>query len=139
MARTAGNYFIRSSSLVLLIIKPPPRKAPRPRRNSAALVSLHYFPSSIRQVGVIFLVTVVCGLTGRSAAGEPSAPKKVATVEGITEYQFDNGLRLLLFPDNSQSKVSGSWTRPGPRNPHVARKERPPFVNRHGVSPARGA
>jgi len=30
---------------------------------------------------------------GRSAAGEPPAPKKVAAVEGITEYQFDNGRR----------------------------------------------
>ncbi len=77
---------------------------------SKSLVSLHYLPSSIRQVGVIFLVAVVCGLMGRSAAGEPPAPKKVATVEGITEYQFDNGLRLLLFPDNSQSRVSVNMT-----------------------------
>jgi zinc protease len=74
------------------------------------LTSLDYFPSTIRQVGALFLATVVCGLMGRSSAGEPSAPKKVATVEGITEYQFDNGLRLLLFPDNSQSKVSVNMT-----------------------------
>src|SRR2546430_6931044 len=38
------------------------------------------------------------------------APKKIATVEGITEYQFDNGLRLLLFPDASQSKVTVNMT-----------------------------
>jgi zinc protease len=75
-----------------------------------SLVSLPHRPSRIRQVGVLFLVTVVCGLMGRSSAGEPPAPKKVATVEGITEYQFDNGLRLLLFPDNSQSKVSVNMT-----------------------------
>jgi len=25
--------------------------------------------------------------------------KKITTVEGITEYQMDNGLRVLLFPD----------------------------------------
>src|SRR5215471_16655863 len=37
-------------------------------------------------------------------------PKKVASVEGITEYQFDNGLRLLLFPDKSQSKVTVNMT-----------------------------
>src|SRR5262245_10002446 len=71
-----------------------------------SLVSLHYRPSNIRQVSALFLATVVCGLMGRSSAGEPPAPKNVATVEGITEYQFDNGLRLLVFPDNSQSKVS---------------------------------
>src|SRR3954464_347323 len=28
--------------------------------------------------------------------------KKLATVEGITEYRLDNGLRVLLFPDNSK-------------------------------------
>src|SRR5260370_13741077 len=37
-------------------------------------------------------------------------PQKVASVEGITEYQFDNGLRSLLFPDNSQSKVTVNLT-----------------------------
>ncbi len=39
------------------------------------------------------------------AAGA-DAPKKVATVEGITEYRFDNGLRLLLFPDPSSPKIT---------------------------------
>ncbi len=77
---------------------------------SKSLVRLHYLPSSIRQVGEILLLAVVCGLMGRLAAGEPPAPKKVATVEGITEYQFDNGLRLLIFPDNSQSRVSVNMT-----------------------------
>ena len=38
------------------------------------------------------------------------APKKVASVEGITEYDFDNGLRALLFPDQSQSKVTVNLT-----------------------------
>src|SRR5712691_9455674 len=37
-------------------------------------------------------------------------PKKVASVEGITEYQLDNGLRVLLFPDASQSKVTVNMT-----------------------------
>src|SRR5262245_49386089 len=36
------------------------------------------------------------------AAAEPLAPRKVATVEGITEYHYNgNGLRTLLFPDQS--------------------------------------
>src|SRR6266446_3644920 len=38
------------------------------------------------------------------------APTKVASVEGITEYQLDNGLRVLLFPDSSQSKVTVNMT-----------------------------
>src|ERR1051326_9127212 len=37
-------------------------------------------------------------------------PKKIASVEGITEYQLDNGLRVLLFPDASQSKVTVNMT-----------------------------
>ena len=32
--------------------------------------------------------------------------RKVRTVEGITEYQLDNGLRVLSFPDPSQSTVT---------------------------------
>src|SRR6266480_2938725 len=37
-------------------------------------------------------------------------PKKIASVEGITEYQLENGLRVLLFPDSSQSKVTVNMT-----------------------------
>lgn len=47
------------------------------------------------------------------AAASPvraEAPKKVATVEGITEYRLDNGLRLLLFPDASSPKVTVNMT-----------------------------
>src|SRR5712691_7442442 len=43
-------------------------------------------------------------------ASAAEAPKRIASVEGITEYQLDNGLRLLLFPDNSQSKVTVNMT-----------------------------
>ena len=39
-----------------------------------------------------------------------ASPKEVASVEGITEYQLDNGLRILLFPDSSQSKVTVNMT-----------------------------
>src|SRR4051794_10821654 len=37
-------------------------------------------------------------------------PKKVVTVEGITEYALDNGLRVLLFPDNSKPSVTVNVT-----------------------------
>ena len=43
-------------------------------------------------------------------AADTPAPRKIATVEGITEYLFENGLRLLLFPDQSQSKVTVNMT-----------------------------
>jgi len=56
-------------------------------------------------------VAVLCAsiLTTSASADEP-APKLVATVEGISEYQLDNGLRFLLYPDNSQSKVTVNLT-----------------------------
>src|SRR5437868_5415262 len=44
------------------------------------------------------------------SSGFAAAPQKVATVEGITEYQFDNGLRLLLYPDQSQAKFTVNMT-----------------------------
>src|SRR5262249_4170611 len=46
-----------------------------------------------------------------AARGEaPAAPKKVIHVEGITEYRLDNGMRVLLFPDASTSKVTVNLT-----------------------------
>src|SRR6516162_9444972 len=44
--------------------------------------------------------------SGASAA----APEKVITVEGITEYRLDNGLRVLLFPDPTRPKVTVNLT-----------------------------
>src|SRR5436190_19750302 len=41
---------------------------------------------------------------------DAAAPKKITSVEGITEYQLENGLRILLFPDSSQSKVTVNMT-----------------------------
>src|SRR3982751_2241119 len=57
---------------------------------------------------ILFSVFFILGLQLLIEAAEP--PRKVATVEGITEYQFANGLRLLLFPDQSQSKVTVNMT-----------------------------
>ena len=36
----------------------------------------------------------------------PQGVQKVTSVEGVTEYAFPNGLRVLLFPDNSKPKVT---------------------------------
>src|SRR5262249_77308 len=53
---------------------------------------------------------VCAGLMPLAVLGVDTAPRKVASVEGITEYQFDNGLRALLFSDHSQSKVTVNLT-----------------------------
>jgi len=46
--------------------------------------------------------------TGAQAASP--APRKVTSVEGITEYRLDNGLRVLLFPDPTRPKVTVNLT-----------------------------
>ena len=43
-------------------------------------------------------------------AAAQEAPKKVASVEGITEYRLPNGLQVLLFPDESKPKVTVALT-----------------------------
>ncbi len=40
----------------------------------------------------------------------PQGVQKVTSVEGITEYAWPNGLRVLLFPDMSQPKVTVNVT-----------------------------
>lgn len=44
------------------------------------------------------------------AAAPAAPPKKVTSVEGITEYQLENGLKVLLFPDPSQPTVTVNIT-----------------------------
>src|SRR5262245_30116059 len=44
------------------------------------------------------------------AAERTATPKKVVTVEGITEYQLDNGVRILLVPDAGASTVTVNLT-----------------------------
>ncbi len=40
------------------------------------------------------------------APAATAAPVKVTSVEGVTEYRLDNGLRVLLFPDASQPTLT---------------------------------
>src|SRR5579884_2082622 len=59
-------------------------------------------------------IVLVCGLLW--CAGSPcladtsTPPKKLTTVEGITEYQLNNGLKVLLFQDKSASTVTVDLT-----------------------------
>ena len=52
----------------------------------------------------------IAALLATSARADSAPPKKVASVEGITEYQFENGARLLLYPDASSPKVTVNMT-----------------------------
>lgn len=59
--------------------------------------------------------TVVCSFALSlqalcTMADTPPAPKKITSIEGITEYQLDNGLKVLLVPDNSRPTVTVNLT-----------------------------
>jgi zinc protease len=56
------------------------------------------------------LVTLSCVSLFGIASPRAAEPRKVVTIEGITEYALDNGLRVLLFPDNSKPKVTVNVT-----------------------------
>lgn len=45
-----------------------------------------------------------------SFADPPAKIEKVTTIEGVTEYRLANGLRVLLYPDPSASKISVNCT-----------------------------
>ncbi|MFO0919578.1 MAG: pitrilysin family protein [Planctomycetaceae bacterium] len=44
------------------------------------------------------------------AGAEATKPMKVTTIEGISEYRLENGLKVLLFPDPSKPTVTVNLT-----------------------------
>ncbi|HWE27963.1 MAG TPA: pitrilysin family protein, partial [Polyangia bacterium] len=61
-----------------------------------------------RLVTLLAVTTVASTIVPGAALG--AEPRKVVTIEGITEYAMDNGLRVLLFPDNSKAQVTVNVT-----------------------------
>ncbi len=43
-------------------------------------------------------------------AAETTKPMKITTIEGISEYRLENGLKVLLFPDPSKPTVTVNMT-----------------------------
>ena len=70
------------------------------------------------RVAATVAVVALFGLLGACAAmpaqvDEPvtvEQPTLVTTVEGITEYGLDNGLKILLFPDQSKQQITVNIT-----------------------------
>ncbi len=62
------------------------------------------------------MLVIALGCTGTNAtaqkkpASSKSGPEKVTEVEGITEYRLSNGLRVLLFPDQSKPTITVNAT-----------------------------
>src|SRR5580765_8088393 len=86
----------------------------KPFRGSHASrqIALASHPGKVQTCSMIknLLFTGVAVFSTAFLSSAADAPKKIASVEGITEYQLDNGLRVLLFPDSSQSKVTVNMT-----------------------------
>jgi len=59
---------------------------------------------------VVLIVAVLAVAAPLVLAADPAPPKKVTTVAGITEYALENGLKVLLFPDDSKSTVTVNIT-----------------------------
>jgi len=78
---------------------------------------------SIATVLLVFSAVVTCfpQQKKKAASAKPetkvienkpalAAPQKITTVEGITEYRLQNGLRVLLFPDQSKQTITVNIT-----------------------------
>jgi len=62
---------------------------------------------------ILFFVWSVCFvplLMNTVSLADSKMPTKITTVEGITEYSLENGVRVLLFQDRSQPKVTVNCT-----------------------------
>jgi zinc protease len=59
----------------------------------------------MRRLTPLFIV-LLCVSTARA----DDAARKVASVEGVTEYRLANGARVLLFPENSRPTVTVNMT-----------------------------
>jgi zinc protease len=57
-------------------------------------------------IPALFLLSLAC----LAQAPLPNGVTKLASVEGITEYRLNNGLRLLVFPDPSKSTITVNIT-----------------------------
>jgi zinc protease len=51
---------------------------------------------------ILCLFTFIFTVDSQAPKPAGAAPQFVTQVEGIKEYKLQNGLRILLLPDNSQ-------------------------------------
>jgi len=70
--------------------------------------SLPFSPFPRLTAGLAVWVGLSIALVGVAPRG--LAQTKVTSVEGITEYRLDNGLKVLLFPDSSKPTVTVNVT-----------------------------
>jgi zinc protease len=67
----------------------------------------------LKNSAIAFIAFSLFSLYPPSGAAQNTSPTgvtKVTSVEGITQYQLDNGLRFLVFPDPSKSTITVNMT-----------------------------
>ncbi|QRM89732.1 insulinase family protein [Lacinutrix sp. WUR7] len=64
----------------------------------------------MKKNNIIFQKVLIVILLFAFSVSVHSQIKKTASVEGITEYMLDNGLKVLLFPDNSAQTITVNIT-----------------------------
>ncbi|MBX2815801.1 MAG: insulinase family protein [Saprospiraceae bacterium] len=57
----------------------------------------------------LFLL-MVCAFVLQTSAAQETMPERVTSVEGISEYHLENGLKVLLFPDPSKQTITVNIT-----------------------------
>jgi zinc protease len=55
---------------------------------------------------IILSFSLIFILVGAENISAQTAPKLITSVEGINEYELNNGLRILLIPDQSQTNIA---------------------------------
>ncbi len=63
----------------------------------------------VRRGALVFLLLVLPSLVAQAPA-LPQGVQRITSVEGITEYRWPNGLRVLLFPDPSKPTITVNIT-----------------------------
>lgn len=74
---------------------------------------LRLYPNNVRLVIHTLFIAVCAILTGVTAMSSTTiaqSPELVTEVEGITEYRYENGVQVLLFPDDSKPQFTVNMT-----------------------------
>jgi len=61
-------------------------------------------------IAMMWVLLLAVGVTTNAAPTLPPGVTQTASVEGITEYRLDNGLKVLLFPDQSKQTITVNVT-----------------------------
>lgn len=67
-------------------------------------------PLRFVRLSILLLALLAVGPATAVAQAPATALEPVASVEGITEYRLDDGLRVLLFPDPSKPQITVNIT-----------------------------